>query len=228
MEVKKGKPKHSRGEVYQETGGGWRVDFKAGNDILGEKGTKTRPLNETDIHKIFDEIKKRINNEESAAKAKMSVSEAPSNASIVKEGKEAEQVTNDSAAGVKGQVEFLSILYRELWSGVNRKTPDIFVIDAEGEAMLENLDKPGTTTTDVGRSITGNDTVNIGPQFCFAVSESKGAEIAKIFADNGHKIVEHASGNGFQAELGGVRMAFFYAEFENKEEYKEEELPKAA
>ena len=127
-------------------------------------------------------------------------------------GDEARQATLETQTAVKGEVEFFNELYNAIYSGIQKKTPEIFVIAPEDVAQyISARHKIDTEGTQLDPTLTDTDPTSGGADFSFVLTETKGAELMQIFKNNGQSIEELKTCDGFQARLGGVRLVFFYS-----------------
>ncbi|MDO8499803.1 MAG: hypothetical protein Q7S66_04035 [bacterium] len=208
-------PKRSERAAVQGLVGEWKAFLKG--DTLRGGEIPVKPMHPEDVLRILGAIAEQAIVKEQNMTAQMSLDQSTNEDDLLARGEAARVITQDTAQGVKGELELFNFLRDAVFDGILRKTPEIFMADEKSVAYMTSLYTPDMTTMEVGRSVTGEDAVNKGIQFCLIITEKKGAQLAEIFRKNGHQVFEHASGSGFQAEMGGVRMAFLYPQGAVKE-----------
>lgn len=201
--------------------GKWQAFFR--KDVLGGGEVPVRPLTSEDINKILGVIILENDKREEKIKGILGLNKRKSDYEIMDDAEIAKKTTDNTAQGTDGLVEFFIALNNSIKSKdrLNEKTAEIFVIDEDRAQHLFNLDKPNLKNRKLDKSLTGENLTNKGIQYCFAVLPEKGAEFMSILTQAGHRVDDF--GRGFQAEIGGIRLAFLYPEkFRQKDDKTEE------
>jgi len=127
-----------------------------------------------------------------------------------------------------GYTEFISLMFHSISNGVVGKTSEVFLMPKSTENFFKYRRQADVKGQQLNTSPTLDDEANEPTLYCFLVGFGKGQEIHNILQSNGHTLTSLNSGQGFQAEIGRVRMVFIYPDkdkkyFNPEEDKKEKE-----
>ncbi len=191
--------------AFQTVEGNWKAFLRNGEEIT------VRPLKPENIAEILGAISLGVAEKERRVAGELGMAKPEDDAELIERGKAAKGAVLESQQAVVGEKELLNQLRAAVLDGIMSKTPSIFWADratakfVAGRYPLENRG----TQLDVSAS-GGSDMTSEGIQYCLLLTPEKGAEIKDVFERNGHRVYEHPAGDGFQAEMGGLRIAFIY------------------
>lgn len=207
--------------VVRERPSGWKT-FLRGDIFHGEE-ISVRPMHQQDVMRILGAVAERAIIAEQATKSIKELS-GTGEEDLLARGEPAGNMTVEVAQRTKGEMELLDFLRGAIYDGLMEKTPKIFMVDAKSMAYLTDLETEDATIAELDNGATGGGVADNGIQFCMVITETKGVALAELFQRNGYQVFEHASGGGFQAEIGGVRMAFLFPLGSVREDGINEEL----
>ncbi len=178
-------------------------------NVIDEVGV--RPITSKDISWIAGAVKLVVEHRESKVAENLPKGGASEQQIVQNIGEPARQAVLETSFSVRGELEFLNKLYDAIYSGILSKTPEIFVLEPQqaGKYII-NRHQTELKGEQLNRSPIHTDPTNIGTEYCFVVTPHKGGEIEKLFKENQHRVIALSTCEGFQTELGGVRMAFLY------------------
>ncbi len=198
------RPREEQEAAFLNTFGHWKA-------FVGADEFSVRPLSSKDISWLFGAVAEVVEQKETQVVGELS-SERGRRQPIEVVGREARQATTDSASAIKGEPALLTILYNSLYSGIQTKTPEIFVVAPEKVAeYLIFRHQSELKGTELDPTPTDSDPSSEGVNMCLVLTPEKGKEIESLLTANGHPVKPLTTTAGFQARLGGIRLAFFYS-----------------
>lgn len=184
--------------------GDWKTTIGRGPEENKDM-VSVRPLASQDISWLSGAIARMVQEKEKSVVNNLTQEDK-------EQGEEARTATLDTQTAVKGEIQFFNELYDAIWSGIQSKTPTIFVLAPESVAQYINARHAvDTEGTQLDPTLTDTDPSSRGVDFGLVVTASMGEKLKQIFKENDKTVDKMDTCDGFEVRLGGLRLAFFYA-----------------
>jgi len=145
--------------------------------FIGRDELPVRPLSSRDISWLSGTIAEVVQKKEGAVVEEVSGAEQIKG-TAEERGEKAKLATSDTAATLQGEVDFFNALYDSIYSGMQSKTPEIFVV-APKDAAQYVIDRHQSELkgTETDPSLTDSDPSSQGVNMCLVVTAEKGNEL---------------------------------------------------